>query len=62
MRRSFRVNGTLSDTLLMAIRRDEWEAGKEGPALAHSGLAQQGGNLRRRVGHPDAGRHQGLPL
>jgi RimJ/RimL family protein N-acetyltransferase len=30
MRRSFRVNGTLSDTVLMAIRRDEWEAGKEG--------------------------------
>jgi RimJ/RimL family protein N-acetyltransferase len=26
MRRSFRVNGTLRDTLLMAILREEWEA------------------------------------
>jgi RimJ/RimL family protein N-acetyltransferase len=26
MRRSFRVNGTLTDTLMMAILRDEWEA------------------------------------
>jgi RimJ/RimL family protein N-acetyltransferase len=26
MRRSFRVNGTLTDTVMMAILRDEWEA------------------------------------
>jgi len=26
LRRSFRVNGTLTDTVLMAILRDEWEA------------------------------------
>ena len=26
MRRSFRVNGTLADTVLMAILRDEWDA------------------------------------
>jgi len=26
MRRSFRVNGTLTDSVLMSILRDEWEA------------------------------------
>jgi RimJ/RimL family protein N-acetyltransferase len=26
MRRSFRVNGTLTDTVMMAILREEWEA------------------------------------
>ncbi|MEO8251084.1 MAG: GNAT family protein [Chloroflexota bacterium] len=30
MRRSFRVRGTLTDSLIMAILRDEWEAGPKG--------------------------------